>query len=306
MALNKKMIATGVTCLAAAVGFSVLYYFNHSQGTPIGNNAIIQQIEIAETTEPAVEETTPTEYGPENGLTGQAKTLLQLNSDTVGWIWIPNTKVDYPVVQSEDNAFYMDKAFDYEPSRAGSIFMDYRNVFGFNEETQSDNIVIYGHNMANNSMFGSLRRYRQDYSYYETAPFIELSSNYDHYTYVIFALCITDGSGNATWRYWDMQDFATDEEFNDYVETAQRKSLVDIDVDVKPGDQLLTLQTCYSDSDGTRFLVIARKMRDGESAEDFLPEEETTEETTEEETEEVTDETAEDSTDETENASAEE
>ncbi len=265
MALNTKIILTGVTCLAAAACFSVLYYFNNSQGTPIVEDAL--ETVPVETIAPTEEAEVIVEYGPDNGLTGLAKTLLQLNPDTVGWITIANTKVDYPVVQSDDNAYYMDKGFDLQPSRAGSIFMDYRDVFGFDVDAQSDNIVLYGHNMANNTMFGSLRKYRQDYSFYETSQYIEFSSNYDHYTYVIFALAITDGSGNATWRYWDMHEFANEAEFNDYVENAREKSLVDIDVDVQYGDQLLTLQTCYSDSDGTRFLVIARKMREGETAE---------------------------------------
>ncbi len=286
MALNKKMIMTGVTCLAAAVCFSVLYYFNHSQGTPIVEE-IIEVTEPEATEAPTEAETVVLEYGPENGMTGLAKTLLQLNPDTVGWISIANTKVDYPIVQSEDNAYYMDKGFDHQPSRAGSIFMDYRDLFGYDVTRQSDNIVLYGHNMANNSMFGSLRRYRQDYSFYETAQYIELSSNFDNYTFVIFALVITDGSGNATWRYWDMQEFENDAAFNDYVETARSKSLVDINVDVQPGDQLLTLQTCYSDSDGTRFLVIARKMREGETADTLqVLEEDPTEESTEEGTDE--------------------
>ncbi len=285
MALNKKIIATGVTCLAAAVGFSVLYYFNNSQGTPIVRDIIEAPVPVV-TEAPTEAETETIAYGPGNGLTGLAKTLLQWNPDTVGWITIANTRVDYPIVQSEDNDHYMDKGFDNEPNRAGSIFMDYRDKFGFDPERQSDNIVIYGHNMANNSMFGSLRRYRQDYSFYDTARFIELSSNYDNYTFVIFALVITDGSGNATWRYWDMQEFANDAEFNDYVETARAKSLVDTGVDVQPGDQLLTLQTCYSDADGTRFLVIARKMREGETADTLQVLEEDPTETTGEESSE--------------------
>ena len=147
--------------------------------------------------------------------------------------------------------------------------MDYRDVFGFDENAQSDNILLYGHNMANNSMFGSLRRYRQDLTFYKQAPYIELESNYEQYTYVIFALSITDGSADASWRYWDMQELDTQEEFDAYVETARHKSLVEIPVDVQFGDKLLTLSTCYSDADDSRFLVIARRVRPDETAESF-------------------------------------
>jgi len=281
----KKIILTVSALLAAAASLGVFFYFSQYQGTPTieeVHQPTSEQVS-EETTEETTEETfSVDELVASNDLTGVAQTLLPYNSDIVGWISINNTKVDYPVVQSEDNDYYLDTGFDHKFNRAGAVFMDYRNVFGFDVSEQSDNIVIYGHNMANNSMFGSLRRYRQDYSYYETNQFIELSSNYDRYTYVIFGLVITEGSADAQWRYWDMEEFATEREFNDYVDTVRLKNLVDIDVDVQYGDQLLTLSTCYSDADDTRFLVIARKLREGESAEDFVKPPEETTETTEE------------------------
>ncbi len=281
MALNKNMVLTGVACLVASIGFGVVYTITNGQGTPTVEFSQLETKPI-ETTEAPTEAEGPTEFGPAaTGETGLARTLLRMNADTVGWIHVPGTKVDYPIVQGDDNAYYLDKGFDHKPFRAGAVFMDYRNNFGFDVENQSENIVIYGHNMANNSMFGSLRRYRQDYTYYETHQFVEVQSNFDHFSYVIFGLVITDGSGGAQWRYWDMEELDTEAAFNEYVETTRRKSLVDIDVDVQYGDQLLTLSTCYSDADDSRFLVIARKLRDGETAEDFLIEEETTEETTE-------------------------
>lgn len=278
----KTIILTGSGILLAGLSALGVWYVVSRPQPP-------QQAEesIAETVIPTEEIPTETQYivsefGKVNGLTGLAKELLRLNPDTVGWISIQNTKVDYPVVQSEDNDYYLDTGFDHKPNRAGAVFMDYRNVFGFDVAEQSDNIVIYGHNMANNTMFGSLRRYRQDLSYYETSQFIELSSNYDTSTYVIFGLVITDGSASAQWRYWDMEEFADEQAFNDYVSTVRQKNMTDIDVDVQYGDQLLTLSTCYSDADNSRFLIIARKMREGETAENLarIPEETVATETT--------------------------
>lgn len=268
----KKLIMTIAAILAAAAAFGVTVYITTGRGTPtvseIEEKPTEHQTEAQteETTEPSV---TVEEIAAPNDLTGMATALLPFNADTVGWITVPNTKVDYPVVQSDDNAYYLDTGFDHKFTRAGAVFMDYRNVFGYNVSEHSDNIVIYGHNMANNSMFGSLRRYRQDLDYYRTNQFIELSSNYDRFTYVIFGLVIAEGSPEADWRYWDMEEFANEQEFNDYVNTVRQKNMVDIEVDVKYGDQLLTLSTCYSDADDTRFLVIARKVREGEKAEDF-------------------------------------
>ena len=205
-----------------------------------------------------------------NGMkSGMSKSMRQYNSDSVGWIKIEGTKVDNPLVQCEDNAFYLDTGFNHKPYRAGTVFMDYRNLFGFGQENWSDNIILYGHNMANNEMFGSLRRYRQDLTYYQTHQFIDLYSNFEHATYVICALPITYGGADADWRYWDMEEFKDEEQFNTYMKYAKDQSVTKIDVDVKYGDKLLTLSTCYSDADNSRFLVIARKLRDGETAETF-------------------------------------
>lgn len=267
--MNKKKLIAILGCTAFAVsalGIGIACYVTNQQAGSVSvlrqdmNDAEQMQKPTSDTAE-----TTPTE--PPKEVSERAKVHLQQNADTVGWIYIPDTKVDYPVVQSDDNAYYLDTGFDLEPNRAGAIFMDYRNVFGSDISAQSDNIVIYGHNMANNTMFGSLRKYRQDYSYYKTHQYIELSSNYDDFTYVIFGLVITSGSASADWRYWDMEEFASKQEFNDYVKTVRQKNLVDIDMDVQYGDQLLTLSTCYSDADDSRFLIIARKLREGETVE---------------------------------------
>ena len=215
-------------------------------------------------------------------MTEKAKSLLHLNEDIGGWITIDGTDVDYPIlfdhkcpedVNPEEwvtNSYYLDKGLDGEYDRAGSLFMDYRNVFGYDEESQSDNIVIYGHNMANDTMFGSLRKYRQDYTFYDENPVIWLSSNYTDYQYVIFGFMITSGNWYTDFRYWDMEDFATEDDFNYYVDTVKQNSLVDTGVDVQYGDKLLTLSTCYADADNSRFIVVARRLREHETSMDNI------------------------------------
>jgi sortase B len=217
-------------------------------------------------------------------MTAKAKTLLRMNSDYIGWISIDGTEVDYPILldpgeikagegygdeEYEANWFYLDHDFNRESYRAGALFMDYRDIFGSSEEDQSENIVIYGHNMANNTMFGSLRRYRQDLSFIDESPFIDLSSNYEDYQYVIFGLTITSGNWYTDFRYWDMEELDNEEDFNYYVDTIKAGSMVDTGVDVQYGDKLLTLSTCYSDEDNSRFLVVARRLRDDETPNDI-------------------------------------
>ena len=147
--------------------------------------------------------------------------------------------------------------------------MDYRDEFGSSEADQSENIVIYGHNMLNGSMFGDLRKYRNDNSFFEKSPFIELSSNYKDYDYVIFAFFRTDGGPNAEFKYWNMQELDTEDEYNYYVDTCYKLSQYNTGVDVKYGDKLLTLQTCGDRYDTERFLIVARRLRDGEVAGDM-------------------------------------
>ena len=299
MRLKSKIIATAVL-FAAAVGTACAWYFiDRDHGIPTVQDVPLDSVAPVPQTEPTTEPP-PISTGEENGLTGMAKSLLAYNADTVGWITIPETKVNNPIVQKttqEESWYYLDVSFGHEPYRAGTVFLDYRDVFGFDEDAQSDNLLLYGHNMANNTMFGSLRRYRQDLSFYKTAPFIELYSNYQHYTYVIFGQVITSGSGDAEWRYWDMEEFADKQAFDDFVDTVHEKNMVDIPIDVQYGDKLLTLSTCYSDADNSRFLVIARRLREDETpetfAEVFAEEPETTEEASTEETTEETTETEE-------------
>lgn len=217
------------------------------------------------------------------GLTERAKIFLRQNKDVIGWINIDNTKIDYPLVLDpgevlagqgygdtdyQANSYYLDHDLNGDITRSGTLFLDYRNNFGGSEVMQSDNIIIYGHNMANNTAFGSLRKYRQDYSFYDESPFIDLSSNYKDYQYIIFGFMITSGNWYTDFRYWDMEELNTEDEFNNYVDTVKNGAMVDTGVDVKYGDKLLTLSTCYADEDNSRFIVVARRLRDNEVAND--------------------------------------
>ncbi len=285
--MNKvaKIITAGATC-AAAIGLC---------GYVLSLNREAEAPTFSKVEEPSVPATTEAPLLPENwselyeyvpsptGMSERAKLFLRQNKDIIGWISVDETKVDYPVVLCpgeltlEDgyggeywgNQYYLDHALDGSYARGGTLFMDYRNTFGASEEQQSDNILIYGHNMANNTMFGSLRKYRQDYEFFDESPFIDLSSNYKDYQYVIYGFMITSGNWYTDFRYWDIHDFAGEEDFNDYVDTVKNGSLVDTGVDVQYGDKLLTLSTCYASEDNSRFIVCARRLREHEIENDM-------------------------------------
>ncbi|MCM1507572.1 MAG: class B sortase [Ruminococcus flavefaciens] len=224
------------------------------------------------------------DYVPSNsGMTEQAKLLMKQNDDVVGWLKINNTQIDYPLLKDpgditpntgygsefvEYNEFYLHHNMNRQYLFEGNIYMDCRDNFGSDEDQQSENIVIYGHNMLNGSQFGNLRLYK-DTSYYWTNPFVYLSSNYKDYEYVIVSFCITSGNADTDFRYWDMEELDTKADFDYYVNRIKRDQLLDTGVDIKYGDKLLTLSTCHADADNTRFIVLARRLRDGEIAGDM-------------------------------------
>ena len=226
----------------------------------------------------------------------EAKILLEKNPETVGWIRIPtydeNSKspVDYPVLQhrhpnelegpdddpNDGNSYYLDKDFYRNYERAGSIFMDYRNFFdridgsGMREFINSQNLVIYGHDMRDNSMFGSLSYYINDETYYDNHPIILLNSNYVRYKYKIFGMIVVDidDDTETAFDYWNTLNFDDEKQFYDYVNEVKRRTVRNTEVDVKYGDQLLTLSTCNSIFSQGRLVIFARLLRDGESLEE--------------------------------------
>ncbi|MDE5946709.1 MAG: class B sortase [Oscillospiraceae bacterium] len=202
-----------------------------------------------------------------------AETLYNMNNDVVGVINIPDTDVFYPVVKGRDNFEYLNKTVTGEEARAGSIFIDYRNIFDEVKngvmQKNSDNIVIYGHEMATGKMFGSLKMYKENSYYYEQHPIIEFNSNYFCYKYKIFSIMIIDAEDKTDTRYeyWNALDFKDEKEFYDFVNEAKRRTIRLNDVDVKYGDPIITLSTCneiFGKEREGRLVVMARRVRDGE------------------------------------------
>lgn len=209
-------------------------------------------------------------------LLSSAEELLEINDEVVGWISIDDTEVDYPLMQhlddTEGDEYYLYKNIYEEDSKSGSIFLDYRCSFdcvgedGTLEIENSDNLIIYGHNMRDLSMFGSLKNYVNDEDYYEEHPIITLNSNYGTYQYKIFAYFIADAEDTTDTRfeYWNGINFEDEDEFYDYVNEVKRRTIRITNVDVEYGDSLLTLSTCNSAFDSARLVIVARLVREDE------------------------------------------
>lgn len=191
--------------------------------------------------------------------------LKESNPDTKGWISISNTNISYAFTQTDNNSFYLDHDFYGNEDHAGWVFMDYRNSFDDNGQ-QSDVITLYGHNMANGSMFSTLKKYRDNPDFYESNPIITVSSVNGYKYYKIFAYMVCYGKEGSDFEFWKYSDLSNPDDFYYYVNSAFRKSKIITGVDVQYGDKLMALSTCNSGSSSNhdRFVVLARMVRDGE------------------------------------------
>lgn len=189
------------------------------------------------------------------------KTLYNINPDIVGWISIEGTEIDYPVMQTvKDEQFYLHRNFYKAESTSGLPFMDDRCIIS----DTSSNIIIYGHNMKNGSMFAGLLKY-QDKDFYEKHKYIRFDTIYAEGMYEIVAVFRSRVAfvDEDTFRFYNFIESDSVEEFEEFYDTIRSLSLYETDATAISSDYLLTLSTCeYSEEDG-RFVVVARKIADG-------------------------------------------
>lgn len=181
--------------------------------------------------------------------------IYLLNTDLVGWISIPDTRVNYPVMQSPDRPdFYLTRDFDGKDNKNGCIYVrEQCNVF-----RPSDNLTIYGHNMRNGNMFHDLHKFR-DKSFWEGHRYLTFDTILEHHTYEIVAVFTTTASVGRGFAYHLFVNAATEEEFDQYVARCKQLALYDTGVTAEYGDKLISLSTCeYSQVNGRLVLVAKR------------------------------------------------
>ncbi|MDR0974835.1 MAG: class B sortase [Ruminococcus sp.] len=199
-----------------------------------------------------------------------AKALLDINTDTAGWITIEDTNINLPVVlkkTSDGNEYYLTRSFDGSTNKAGTLFLDYRSVLDYNE--RSDNLIIYGHNQKDKTMFGDLANYKKNIEFYRAHPIIKFSSNYVSDDYKIFAFFVTPVEPHQTadgviFDYHNYLDLSDRETFDKFIDNINLRNEITTPVDVKFGDEILTLSTCSNEFEPSRFVVFARKVRENE------------------------------------------
>ena len=175
------------------------------------------------------------------------KNLSSINDDYMFWINVKGTNIDYPVVQGEDNDFYLNHGFNKEYLSSGSIFLDYRN--NFNDDFNS---VIYGHHMRNRTMFGELMKFKEE-EFFKNNKDITITSKDGTYDYEIFAVGVFD----AEFSYNDVS-FSDENEFSNFLNKIMSNSTYKRDI-VDSSDKIITLSTCSYEYEDARTAVFAKR-----------------------------------------------
>lgn len=185
--------------------------------------------------------------------------LRDQNSDFIGWISIEGTNLDFPVMYAPNNKdFYLRHDFSKEYSVYGVPYLDEKTTLGAND--QSENLIVYGHNMKTGTIFGCLTGYKKA-DYYTEHPLIQFDTVYGDGTYEVFAAFSIDVVQDTSFVY--NQYVEMDEEtYNTYVDEVISRSDVDSGIRPEYGEQLLTLSTCEYSSDNGRYVVVARRVED--------------------------------------------
>lgn len=173
--------------------------------------------------------------------------LKKINEEVIGWINIEALDISYPMVRGKDNDFYLHNTFKKVPNIAGAIFMDYECETDFTDQ----NTLIYGHNMKNGSMFGTLKKFREEDAY-KKSPYFWIYTPKVNYKYEIFSVHEVGAVGN---NY--QISFKGDKEFEKYIDDAVKGSEVKNSVEVGVEDRLVTLSTCTG-NEATRLIVQAK------------------------------------------------
>ena len=188
--------------------------------------------------------------------------LLAENSDTIGWITVPNTVIDYVVVAppEDDPEYYLYRDFYGDGSKYGTVFLDYRS------RVDSKNMVLHGHHMQDGRMFANLK-YFEDIEFYKKTPIFTFNTIYEKAQWEIISIFKTNTLDyQGDFFNYLRGDFQNDYDFLNFIYQVRERSIIDTPVKVNENDTIVTLSTCAYDFESFRFVVVARKVREGEKA----------------------------------------
>ncbi len=186
------------------------------------------------------------------------ETIYQKNKKIVGWLKIEGTNIDYPVMQTVNNEYYLDHNYNQEYDKNGSIFLDK----DCDAAHPGDNMIIYGHHMKSGKMFGNLNLYSRE-DYYKEHPSISFDTIYEEGTYDVMYVFRSKiySEEEIVFKYYKFINATSEAEFDSNMEEMEKLSLYDTGIRAKYGDKLITLSTCDSSESNGRFVVVAKKAK---------------------------------------------
>jgi sortase B len=263
--LRKTLLLISLAAAAAGV-WLIVSYFAEDYGSR-QQNASLEKVHSSAVSAASASSS------DNGGMLPEFTALYAKNKDIKGWITIPGTDIDYPVVETSDNDKYLHTGFNNQPSKSGTLFLDFRDTI----EPFSQDLIIYGHNLKDGQMFNQLDKYERrannDYlGFYNSSPVITFNTLYSRDKWKIFAVFVTTADSSYTGSlYYLNTGFGSDEDFNSFITGVRKRSFINTGVDVSPSDKLLTLSTCdynypmTDDGEYARLVVMARRVRNGES-----------------------------------------
>ena len=258
--MNLKNYQSGICIVAAvallgAAAFCGYHIYHHYAQVDEQTEAFEEIAEVVENA-PAEEEKPedkPVSEGED--ILAKYKELYLQNEDMVGWISIAGTTINYPVMQSKNNPnFYLKHNFEKEYSDLGVPYIQ-ENC----DILTGDNLIIYGHHIKGQKMFGALEDYKSK-SFYEGHKTIQFDTLTEQAEYEIVAVFKTVAYSSEGYRYYDFVDAENEDEFNAYVGKCRKLALYDTGVTSEYGDKLITLSTCEYSAQNGRLVVVAKKV----------------------------------------------
>ena len=259
---NKRRRLLVILCAFVAIG-SLSYFIIYSK-VAYSSQKAYDELAALKGTKPIVEEIeqkplftlAEDEEMPE--ILDEYKNIYLKNKNIVGWLTIDGTNIDYPVMQTVNNDYYLKHDLDGKDDNNGALFMDYQCNVMF----RSTNLIIYGHHMKSGKMFGNLKKYKnEDYcKQHSTIKFDTIFKKGTYEVMYVFQDEIKDAA-DVSFKYYQFIDAVSEEEFNSNMNAMKEMSFFDTGVTASYGDEILTLSTCDGSTSTARFVVVAKKVK---------------------------------------------
>ncbi len=241
-------------CVVFSVGY-LIYYYSYYEKNDIEYSELST---LVKEDSGGTVEINYTEKQDKPPILKKYETLYNKNRKLIGWLKIEGCDIDYPVMQTSNNEYYLDHNYNQEYDKNGSLFLDKDCDAAF----PNDNMIIYGHHMKSGKMFGNLNYYSKE-SFWEDNKEFTFDTIYETGTYAVMYVFRSKiySEEEIVFKYYQFIDATSENEFNSNMEEMANMSLYDTGVTANYGDRLITLSTCDSSEEDGRFVVVAKKIK---------------------------------------------